>query len=149
MPADLFSRAIPLQAAELSAAQEALARFLEGHGVAPIVTQRVALVVEELVANLIHHARFEGPPPPARLTAAFGTAEIRLRLEDAAAPFDPRERPDPALPPDPVRDFQGGLGLPLVRRMAELRSYGPAPDGWNRLELAVPNRRELAPDSVT
>jgi anti-sigma regulatory factor (Ser/Thr protein kinase) len=126
---------IPLDAAALAAAQDRLAESLDLAGLPAPVRYRVRLVVEELVANLLMHGRFAGPPAPVRLALRLRADALLLDLDDAAAPFDPRTTPDPGLP-DLADDRLGGLGLPLVRKMAEIRAYRRLPEGWNRTELA-------------
>jgi anti-sigma regulatory factor (Ser/Thr protein kinase) len=128
---------VSLTTAEIERAQDVLAGFLESRGVTPPVRYRVRLVIEELLTNLVMHGRFAGPPPPGRVAATLVTDGVRLVIEDAAAPFDPRATPDPAGPPRLEEDAVGGLGLPLVRRMAQILAYDRAEDGWNRTEVMV------------
>jgi sigma-B regulation protein RsbU (phosphoserine phosphatase) len=128
-----FTRDIPLDIASLAVAQEEIEGFLAAHRVALAGRQRVRLVVEELVLNLILHGRFAGPRQPARVAVAVAPDEILVTLDDAAAPFDPRGVRNAA----PGTDKPGGRGLPLVRRMAGMRAYHRLPGGWNRTELAV------------
>jgi serine/threonine-protein kinase RsbW len=133
----MLSLGIPLERAGLEDAQERIESFLIGRGAPERVRYKVRLVLDELLANLMTHARFTGPPPPVRLEVTAGEAGVRLLLDDAAAPFDPRLAPDPPGPPSLKDDRLGGLGLPLVRRMAEIRDYRRLPEGWNRTELAI------------
>jgi serine/threonine-protein kinase RsbW len=131
-----FSREVPLDIAGLAAAQDELEAFLAGQGIDPHTRDRVRLVLEEVVANLLLHGRFEGERPPARLGVALASGEVLVTLDDAAAPFDPRQEP---VDGGPVTSAEpGGRGLPLIRRLATIRGYRRLPGGWNRLELAVP-----------
>lgn len=130
-----FARDIALNATELEQAQEALAEALEAAGVAGPVRYRVRLVVEELVANLIMHGRFPGLPPRVRLAVRRRPDAVLLEIDDAAEPFDPRATPEPP-PPSLEDEALGGMGLALVRKMAEIRDYRRLPGGWNRTELA-------------
>ncbi len=134
---DRLARDVPLDTAAVEAAQDEIAEFLEAAGVAAAVRYRLRLIVEELLANLIMHGRFEGEPPPARLEVALAPDALLLTIEDAAAPYDPRLAPEPAGPPRLEDDTVGGLGLSLVRRMAEIRAYDRLPHGWNRTEMAL------------
>lgn len=137
-PADRLALEVPLEPAALEQAQEELAAFLEQAGMPAPVRYRVRLVVEELVANLMMHGRFAGPPPPVRVEARCAPDEVRLAIEDAAEPFDPRLTPDPDAAPRLEDETLGGLGLPLVRRMSRILGYHRLPVRWNRTELAVP-----------
>jgi len=136
-----LTRDIPLDIASLAAAQEEIEGFLAAHGIALAGRQRVRLVVEELVINLILHGRFAGPRRPARVAVTLAPDEILVTLDDAAAPFDPRGAPQAA----PDADRPGGRGLPLVRLMARIRACRPLPGGWNRTELAVARTRRPRP----
>ncbi len=91
---------------------------------------RLAIIVEELVANLIDHAAL---PPGARidLELAIVDGAIRLTLEDPATPFDPRTE----LPPAAPSEMSGaGAGLAMIRAWSHIESYTSV-DGRNRLIL--------------
>ncbi|WP_372619380.1 ATP-binding protein [Falsiroseomonas sp.] len=135
--APTLSLAIPLAREGLAPALDRIEAFLVARGAAEGVRYKVRLVLDELLANLMAHGRFAGPPPPIRVEVAARQATVLLLLEDAAEPFDPRLAPDPPGPPSLADDRLGGLGLPLVRRMAEIRGYRRLPEGWNRTELAI------------
>ena len=132
---------VPVALDAIAPAQATVAAWAAAQGVPPPAAHRLALVLEELLANLAMHGRFAGLPPAARLRLDADAAEIRAIIEDAAAPFDPRAAPATA----PLRlddDRVGGLGLALVRKMADRLDYGRAADGWNRTELAIGLWRE-------
>lgn len=131
-------RDVPLDTASVEVAQDDIAEFLEAAGVASAARYRLRLIIEELLANLIMHGRFEGDPPPARVEVALTPDTLLLAIEDAAEPYDPRLAPEPAGPPRLEDDAVGGLGLSLVRRMADIRAYHRLPRGWNRTEIALP-----------
>ncbi|MGG5808041.1 ATP-binding protein [Falsiroseomonas sp. CW058] len=121
--------------AALEAAQERVADWLDGQGVGLATARRVRLVIEELLVNLVMHGRYPAGPEPALVELCLADGGVTLAIEDPAEPFDPREEPSPAAPPSLDDDRLGGLGLPLVRRMAEILHYGRTPNGWNRTEL--------------
>lgn len=131
-------RDVPLDTAAVEAAQDEIAEFLEQAGVASAARYRLRLIIEELLANLIMHGRFDGDPPPARLEVAVAGGFVLLTIDDAAAPYDPRLAPEPVGPPRIEDDTVGGLGLSLVRKMADIRAYHRLPHGWNRIEMALP-----------
>ena len=127
---------VPVGLEAIAPAQMQVTAWADSQALPAPVAYKLALVLEELLANLAMHGRFDGPPPPVRLRLECDGAEVRAVIEDAAAPFDPIAAPAPA----PVRlddDRVGGLGLPLVRKMADRLGYGTAADGWNRTEVAV------------
>lgn len=122
---------------EHAAALEQAEAFLAGRGIGAAQLYRARLVLDELLANLAMHGRFPpGPPPPVRLEVAAAGDAVELALEDGAEPFDPRAAPTPAAP-SLDDDRVGGLGLALVRRMAEIRDYRRLPGGRNRIELVI------------
>ena len=77
----------------------------------PETMAKLRLLVTELVANSVRHAR----GTPIDVTTTLGGAElVRVEVSDGGAGFDPPgEEPDP----DPLRD--SGWGLFLVRKIAE------------------------------
>jgi anti-sigma regulatory factor (Ser/Thr protein kinase) len=95
---------------------------------------RIAIIVEELVANIVEHG---APPPDSDIAielAALG-ADIGLTLSDAGSFFDIREAATPAdFPPE----RGGGAGIALVLNWANVIGYA-AVDGRNVLRLVIPN----------
>lgn len=95
---------------------------------------RIAIIVEELVANIVEHG---APPPDSDIAielAALG-ADIGLTLSDAGTFFDIREAPAPAdIPPE----RGGGAGIALILNWVNVIDYRAA-DGRNVLRLVIPN----------
>ena len=129
---------VPIDLGALADAQDSIETYLETEGAPTALALRVRLVVEELLVNLVMHGRFAAQPPPAaRVAVAFEAGRARMTIEDAAAPFDPRGGKAPVALRDIEAAPTGGLGLPLVRRMAEILDYGRTEPGWNRTELLI------------
>jgi anti-sigma regulatory factor (Ser/Thr protein kinase) len=128
---------VAVDLAAIQAAQDRIAEWLEGEGVAAPVVYRVRLVLEELLANLVMHARFPAGTRPAQVTLRILPPGVEIVLEDGAEPFDPRGTADPALPPSLDDDSLGGLGLALVRKMAEIRGYDRTAASTNVTRLLV------------
>lgn len=117
-------------AAAVGAALGAARDFADKAGLAPGPARRLAIIVEELVANLVDHAGL-GVDDIIDLALVRRPDHVVLVLGDPAAPFDPRLAPLPTdLPP------HGGAGLALVRAFAEGIDYGRS-DGRNRLEVRI------------
>lgn len=127
---------LPLDPAGLAAAQDRIEAWLAAAGASLRLRYRVRLVLDELAANLARHGRFAGPPEPARLSLRREAGALRLDVEDAAEPFDPRMAAPPSAP-SLEGEEQGGRGLALVGRMAEILDYQRLADGWNRLSLRL------------
>ena len=93
----------------------------------------IQLCLEEVVANLVMHAR----PATARgisITVRIEPAPLRVTVEDDALPFDPTAAPRAGLPDSLEAATPGGLGLGLVAAYASAREYH-SEGGRNRLVL--------------
>ena len=124
------SLALAADAAAVGAALAATRGFADAAGLAPGPARRLAIIVEELVANLIDHAGL-GADDVIDLALLRHPGQVVVVLGDPAPPFDPRMAPLPAdLPP------HGGAGLALVRAFAEGIDYGRN-GGRNRLEVRI------------
>jgi anti-sigma regulatory factor (Ser/Thr protein kinase) len=103
------------------------------HRLAPTVAVRLAIVIEEIVANAVEHGQV-GTDDPVDLTIAFEADGVRIILVEPGLPFDPRQ----ASPVTPEHERRGGgAGLDLVRSWARIVDYRTI-DGVNRLELILP-----------
>ncbi len=98
---------------------------------------RLAMICEELAANVVSHGAAATP------SATFFTVGVRrrgdeldLRLEDDGPPFNPLT----LAPPDTDSPMEmrevGGLGIHIVRSMARTVSYERI-DDRNRLDLVL------------
>lgn len=92
---------------------------------------RLAILVEELVINLVEHGGVDAAGE-IELTLALDNDAIEIVLADTGAPFDLRE----AAPGEVIPERGGGAGLDLIRAWAEIVDYRSA-DGWNRLRLRM------------
>lgn len=95
------------------------------------VADRLAIIVEELMENLVEHA-VQPPGAVIRLGLWVDAGRVWLTLVDQAAPFDPRHA---AVMPIPARG--GGAGLALVRAWTRIDSYDRDAD-CNVLLLSIP-----------
>lgn len=108
--------------------------FLAGHGAAPGVAYKVELALEELVTNTIKYGYADGERHEIEATLVWDPPRVVLRLADDGRPFDPLAAPPPDLDAPLEARPVGGLGLHLIRRMAEGVAYCRT-GGRNRLEL--------------
>lgn len=92
---------------------------------------RLAIIVEELVVNLLDHGDVAGTV--IALTLRLEGGAVRLTLADAGRFFDPRT----ADPPTTVPERGGGVGLALVNAWTQIIDYAQE-DGANRLDLMLP-----------
>jgi len=122
-----------LEIKALAAAQRQLAAYLVAGGCAGEVCFRAELVVEEVVMNLIRHARPLGATR-AVLCAHCGDGGARLAIEDDGTAFDPLAAPPRPLVGALAGSHEGGFGLHLICRQADMARYTRT-DAANRLEL--------------
>ena len=98
-------------------------------GLGADASDRLAVIVEEWVANIVEHGR---PAPHSLVTLRLEIAGqgVRLTFSDAGVAFDPREAADTG----PNLERGGGAGLALVAAWTEVEDYRRA-RGRNRLTL--------------
>jgi serine/threonine-protein kinase RsbW len=109
-------------------------------GVAPDLVFKITLALEEAVTNVVDHAFIGIAPPHAiRLRLEIGAETIAAEIVDNGRVFDPsaQPRPDLSLPLD--ERAIGGLGIPLMRAMADRIEYRRR-DGRNHLRLEKARR---------
>ncbi len=114
---------------------EEVESFCARHELPKAVHSRVRVVVEELILNLIDHAtgtltdRLD-------LRIDLEPRRVLIVLEDDAEPFDPRSAP-PFDKSQPLEQRKSrGMGLQLVRSMAESLEY-EREGSRNRLRVAI------------
>jgi anti-sigma regulatory factor (Ser/Thr protein kinase) len=93
-------------------------RFAEAQGLSADAAARLAVIVEEWVANVVEHGR----PPMGTLIGCRlerAGAGARLTFTDAGVAFDPRMAADDG----PNLERGGGAGLALIRSWAEIEDY--------------------------
>jgi serine/threonine-protein kinase RsbW len=83
----------------------------------------IDLVVEELVANIIRNAYQDEPGDVEVGCALECDATMRIEIRDEGMPFDPTSREEPDIEQDCAARNIGGLGIYLVRRMANGMHY--------------------------
>lgn len=94
--------------------------------------ERLTIVVEEWVSNVVEHGT---PPPGSRIALRLEHADdhVRLTVSDAGQVFDPRD----ARAEGPNLERGGGAGLELMRAWSRVAAYRRR-RGRNRLVLEVP-----------
>jgi anti-sigma regulatory factor (Ser/Thr protein kinase) len=122
----------------LREAQLAIADFLRRRGAGPNTAARAELLLEELALNTLRHGFASGDAPEVLVSAWHDGARCGLELEDRGGAFDPTAARLPAKPASLREARIGGLGLPLLHRIAAAMAYERTSDGRNRLWLALP-----------
>ena len=98
-------------------------------GVAADVAMKLALALEEAVANVINHG-LPGRPPPHRVSVRLGIGADKVAAEviDNGRPFDPTDAAPPDLSLPLEKRPPGGLGIPLIRGLMDGVAYRRAGD---------------------
>jgi anti-sigma regulatory factor (Ser/Thr protein kinase) len=114
----------------------AFVEFLSEEGVPPVALNRVRLVVEELVINIISHAFDDSGAHTIVLTLRTEPRRVAIMTEDDGKPFDPRDAPPPPLGKPLEEQGGGGYGIHIVKHMTTALEYTRA-DGRNRVRAVV------------
>jgi anti-sigma regulatory factor (Ser/Thr protein kinase) len=94
----------------------------------------VSLALEEVLSNVLRHSSSNGRPREIRVTFNCGPAGFAFEVSDSADPYDPLARPDPDLTLPLEQRRGGGLGVFLVKQLADELSYERR-DGRNQLRF--------------
>lgn len=137
MTVPTFSVDIPCSAEGVCQVNERVVEFLESHGIDPHTVSTVRLLVEEAAVNVVRHGLSDDGPHRIHLALEVQPERVILRLTDDGREYDPRATPMP----DFEKPFEerpiGGLGVHLIRTLAERMDYQRIGD-TNVLTLHVP-----------
>lgn len=120
---------------KLSSVASFAADFAREQGVGAAVSYRLDLILEELVTNTIEHG-YGVDEGTIEIFLDGDGEKVRLQVRDRARAYDPFSvpAPDPDAPLEARRP--GGLGIHLVRQLAQDCSYERV-DGENRVTLCL------------
>jgi len=93
------------------------------HGVASEHVSRARLIVEELACNTLAHGHLSSEQPPVEVLLQVETGTLVLEFHDSGPAFDLRHAPPPDLDAEIAERPIGGLGLHLVRQLADHIDY--------------------------
>lgn len=127
-----LSISLPCEPVALEQAQQAMAGYLDRCGVASRVRNRVEVVIEELVGNLVRH---DSHASHIEVRGTNGSKGFELTIEDDGAPFDPFAVAAPAPFADLGSATVGGLGIPLVRKLSASVDYARTSAARNRVTV--------------
>ena len=94
----------------------------------------VSLAIEELVTNCIKYGYRDSNHHTIDFLLSVSEGALQLDVIDDGSPFNPLEAPRPDLSLPPEKRPIGGLGLHLLRELADEMNYERR-DGTNRLTL--------------
>lgn len=122
----------------LAPASKKAERWLEEKGAHPRAVYLVLLALEELVTNCIKYAYDDAAEHTIAVELSIepgaGGPELRMTVIDDGRLFDPLQAPAPDLTAGAEDRQIGGLGLFLLREMADEIAYERR-DGTNRITL--------------
>jgi serine/threonine-protein kinase RsbW len=122
--------------AALCRAMEAVDAFLSGGRVDDEAAYTVRLAVEEVVTNVIKYAYADPGPREIGLDVWLAPERVTVRVTDDGREFDPCAAPAPDLDVPLEEKTVGGVGIHLVKAMAESLEYVRAA-GRNVLTVMV------------
>jgi sigma-B regulation protein RsbU (phosphoserine phosphatase) len=96
----------------------------------------VELIAEELLTNIVRENTAAGGEVAVTVECALSRDEITLTFRDDGKPFDPLARAEPDLSQDVANRSVGGLGIHIVRELADAASYTRL-DEQNVLEIRL------------
>jgi anti-sigma regulatory factor (Ser/Thr protein kinase) len=121
---------------EMRRVNRALTEFLTEEGIPTKVVNRVRLVVEELVVNVIDHAYDDEDAHMIMVGLRTEPHRVAITIEDDGKPFDPRNAPSPPLSGKLEERTTSGHGIYIVKHMTNLLDYARAGDR-NRVRAVI------------
>lgn len=143
-PADVTARpgkdgaewliAVENSSAGIERAQRRLRGILQARGITPEQQHDVELIAEEWLTNVVRTADAEAPQ--LSMAVLLTATQIGLTFRDNGAAFDPLQADDPDLDAHIADRPIGGLGIHLVRQIADTCHYSRI-EGCNLLQLRL------------
>jgi anti-sigma regulatory factor (Ser/Thr protein kinase) len=104
--------------------------------VPPEAIYSCALALEEIFTNILRYAYGDAEAHEVRFAARLTDDHVVLEFEDDGRAFDPLAAKPPELDGPPEQRPIGGLGIHLVRKIADALEY-ERKDGLNRLTVRI------------
>ncbi len=130
---------IPREYARVDDLNASLEAVLENNGVSRGLRDDVRLIVEELACNAIEHGDLsdvEAEQHELCVDISIRDDLLALEFREGGAPFNPLSLPTPELDADILDRPTGGLGVHLIRQVAEEMHYERA-NGCNVLSVTL------------
>jgi serine/threonine-protein kinase RsbW len=128
-----FSIDLPMTTAAVETGRLALLDYLAPLGIDDRVINRLEVVLEELVSNVVRHA---GLATSLKLSANTDDDAISICIEDDGAEFNPLAAEENA-PFGKLEDAAlGGLGIPLIKRLTRSVEYDRC-GRYNRISAVI------------
>ncbi len=121
---------------DLSRVTEEVLRFLEENGIGGQAAYVTNLAIEELGTNILKYGYDDRGAHEILLRVEIEGESVRVVLEDDGHEFNPLRLPAPDVNIAAEERVPGGLGIHLVRSLAEGMEYERA-NGRNRVVVRV------------
>lgn len=116
-----FATALSLDPQAIARLTDEVSKFLGDAEVDARACHHVALVIEEILTNVLDHGG--NPDTKASVAIEVQPDQVSGQIVDQGRPFDPRSAPSPDLQA-PAEDRKiGGLGLHLVQELTSALDY--------------------------
>jgi anti-sigma regulatory factor (Ser/Thr protein kinase) len=135
-PGPVFERRFLNQFEDLSRITEEAVRFLEERGVNNRAVYLANLAIEEMTTNILKYGYDDTAVHQILLRLEIHPGTLLLLLEDDGHEFNPLAAPEPDVHLPAEQRDPGGLGIHLVRQLAEHMNY-ERHDGHNRLTVKI------------
>jgi len=132
---------------DLSRVGMEVSRFLESKGIGGRSAYVADLALEELGTNILKYGYDDTAVHEIILYIQVQPGTLRLVLEDDGHPFNPLDYSEPDLHLPAEERLPGGLGIHLVRKMADRIEYQRR-DGRNRVTVEIQLSAD-GPDATT
>ncbi len=135
-PDTIFERRFHNRHDDLSRVTAEAVRFIEAWGVGDEAVYLANLTIEEMVTNILKYGYDDTAVHEIGLRLEIHPGTLRLVLEDDGHEFDPLKAPEPDLNQSAEQRVPGGLGIHLIRQLAEQMDYERC-GGRNRLTVRI------------
>ncbi len=131
-----LERCFPSRPEDLNDVMRDVSRFLEAAGIRGQAAYVTNLAIEELATNILKYGYDDPAVHEILLRIEIQPNTVRLMLEDDGHPFNPLDLPEPDLHVPVESRLPGGLGIHLVRKLADRMDYERR-DGRNRVTVEI------------
>jgi|YelNatPaOPRAMG01_1025707.scaffolds.fasta_scaffold01323_20 serine/threonine-protein kinase RsbW len=110
---------LPAEASHLLSFLDIVEGFAKSLAFSSKKTQKIVLIMEEAILNVMNHAYSDGEPGPVEIRCWEEDESIVLELRDRGRPFNPVDAANPDLTADLAERPIGGLGIFLIKKIAD------------------------------
>lgn len=117
---DAFAVELPVGISAVEDCRLALHEYLSSFDIDPLVVNRIEVILEEMVSNVVRHA--DGADF-VRLSAEHRPDSVALAFEDNGDAFNPLDKEEPDAFTTVAEATLGRQGIPLVKRLSREVGY--------------------------